>query len=216
MASSERQRPAHYWLLALPFPISPFSSPLLSLQFIFFSVILLSHFIISSISHIFFSHVESCFEQPRRDLLRWWHSACPSVAVQKCWQRGLYPAFRTLSIQLRGGLHLCWPGQSPNFPLHDFLERHCRDLSESMHEQDPDYSFAMMNVFFAWCQATSATTDSVLATGEGRGVVKDGFNLNVVEDLCWYTLVDILCKNNEHACTALHLCLPFIMVQAWY
>lgn len=66
---------------------------------------------------------------------------------------------------------------------------------------------------FAWCQPSSATGDLLLATEDGRRVVKYSVNLIILDGWCWHDTVGILRKTSEHPWTASHLRMHLIMRQ---
>lgn len=99
----------------------------------------------------------------------------------KCGQRGFHPASWPLSVQLRGVFICIDYVKSPNFPLRDAREPHCKVLPESMRKHGYDYSLGMVAIFYSHeVNVRSATADHLLATEESRKVLNDSLNLVIL------------------------------------
>lgn len=120
-----------FWHYLFHFPISlhlHILCNLLALTYSFTPFFIFSSFINVS------SHFQCTFYQLRRDLWQGLHSVFSHATVQKCGQRGLFPGFSPLSVQLRGGIRAYWSVQKPLLPLHNVLRLYCKELSISMRK----------------------------------------------------------------------------------
>lgn len=71
---------------------------------------------------------------------------------------------------------------NPNFQLHDDCNRHCKELSDFMHNQGWNYRLVIMTVYLSHdVNPAAAMLDHVLAAEDGCKVADNDFDLIILE-----------------------------------
>lgn len=153
-------------------------------------------------------------DQLRRDLWRWRYSVSLFIPARLCGLTDLHQASRPLSLHLWGVVYPYWSCQRPQLSR---KRRFWAPWQEAVgvHEQG-GLRLQLSNddcFLFVWCQPIGCADGPSTSTDDVWGVLKNSFNLIVLDGRVQHLVADIFRKASKNLSTAGHLYMNLVMLR---